>query len=92
MARTTERDVEILTCRIVSNRLAQVMRKKGLTQEETARRARIVTQRQLWRYLKDPTKHCPSLERATALSIVLDTPLDQLFKLKIDARPVPNAR
>ena len=35
--------------------------------------------------------HCPSLERAIALSIVLDTPVDKLFTLEIKTRLVPPA-
>ena len=33
--------------------------------------------------------HCPSLERAIALSIVLDTPVEKLFTLEIKTRLVP---
>ncbi len=35
--------------------------------------------------------HCPSLERAIALSIVLDMPVDQLFTIKIKTQLIPPA-
>lgn len=80
-------DVEVLVCRVVGNRLKAAIRKKGLTREETARRARIMTTRQLWRIMKNI--HCPSLERAMALSVVLGEPIEKLFKLQVTTRPVP---
>ena len=76
--------VEILRCKIVNNGLAEAIRKMGLTQEETARRAQITT-RQLTRFLKN--EHCPSLERARALSVVLDEPVERLFRVDVKKRP-----
>lgn len=75
--------VEILSCKIVNNALAEAMRKMGLTQEETARRAQITT-RQLTRLIKN--EHCPSLARARALSVVLDEPVDRLFRVDVKKR------
>ena len=51
-----------------------------------ARRVRVMTLRQLIRIMKG--MHCPSLERAIALSEVLDIPLAELFKIKIKKRSV----
>ncbi len=86
MAKSDEEGVEIVECQIVSNRLMEVMSKKGLSQEETSRRTRMMTGRQLTRILKN--EHCPSLERAVALSTVLGEPLDRLFKFKVKTRKI----
>ena len=51
---------------------------------ETARRARILTLRQLGRIMKG--MHCPSLERATALAQVLGMPVEELFTIKVKTR------
>lgn len=94
MASKSDADgVEIVECKIVSNRLIEAMERKNLSQEETARRTRMMTGRQLTRILKN--EHCPSLERAVALATVLGEPLDKLFKFQIKTRktlPPPTAR
>jgi DNA-binding XRE family transcriptional regulator len=75
--------VEIRRCKIVNNGLTEAIRKLGLTQEETARRAQI-TARQLTRFIKN--EHCPSLERAHALSVVLGEPVERLFRMQVKKR------
>jgi transcriptional regulator with XRE-family HTH domain len=84
MARDVEEGVEIVSCRIVGNRLVEAMAHRGLSQEETARRTRVMTSRQLGRFIKN--EHCPSFERAAALSTVLGVAIDKLFKLDIKTR------
>ena len=51
-----------------------------------ARRVRVMTLRQLIRIMKG--MHCPSLERAIALSEVLDMPVEKLFCIKLKTRRV----
>jgi len=76
-------NIEIVKCKISDNSLADVMKARGLSQEETAHRARM-TARQLSRIVQ--RKNCPSLEKAKSLSVVLRTPLDQLFQFEIVTR------
>lgn len=83
MVSAERKHVEIKRCKIVNNGLAEAIRRKGLTQEETARRAQITT-RQLTRFMKN--EHCPSLERARALSVVLGEPVERLFHLDVKTR------
>lgn len=84
--------VEIVSVKLVDNKLKEAMDRLGLTQEETARRTRVVTSRQLGRYLKN--EHCPSLKNAKALELVLGQPMEKLFKLKVKTRkalpPLPS--
>jgi DNA-binding XRE family transcriptional regulator len=83
MVSAERKHVEIKRCKIVNNGLTEAIRKMGLTQEETSRRAQITT-RQLTRFIKN--EHCPSLERARALSVVLDEPVERLFQLDVRTR------
>lgn len=78
--------VEIVVCKVVSNSLEKAMEDAGLTQEETAKRVGSISSRQLTR-IRD-LEHCPSLERALALSVVLGVPLEKLFKIEIETRHV----
>lgn len=84
------REVEIVSCEVVGNRIVEAMDKKALPQEHTARRAGMTT-RQLGRIMRQ--QNCPSLKKAVALSRVLDYPLDRLFQFKIRTRQaMPVAR
>ena len=76
-------EIEIVSCVIAKNELAKAMQKAGLSQEATARRTGM-SSRQLNRILKG--SHCPSLERAMALSVVLGVPLLKLFTIKVETR------
>ena len=76
--------VEIVSCKVVGNKLLTAIRAKKLSHEETARRVRIITLRQLGRIIKG--ENCPSLERAVALSTVLGMPLEELFTIKVKTR------
>lgn len=67
--------------------MATVMKRRGLTQEETSRRSRIMTLRTLKRIMDG--ENIPSLERAVALSSVLDTPIEDLFTFELQTRIVP---
>ncbi len=80
---TRNGQLEIVRCKIVSNHLDRAMGKKGLSRRETARRSQI-TDRQLLRFIKN--EHCPSLERAWALSAVLAEPIEKLFTVEIKTR------
>jgi transcriptional regulator with XRE-family HTH domain len=80
--------VEIVRCKIVGNRLDEAMAKQGLSRREAARRAQI-TDRQLLRFVKN--EHCPSLERAWALSAVLAEPVEKLFTVEIKTRRAVSA-
>jgi transcriptional regulator with XRE-family HTH domain len=77
-------DVEIVSCRVSGNKLLAAMRSADLSQEQTARRVGNLTARQLHRFIKG--EHCPSLERAVALSVVLGVPLEKLFKIQVKTR------
>ena len=79
-------EVEIVSCKIVGNNLAQVIKDRGLTVQETARRSGVITARQLFR-IRDG-QNCPSLKLSVALSVVLDTKIEDLFTVKITTRPV----
>ena len=76
-------EVEIIECEVVDNKLEEAMHAKGLSQEKTARRARMTT-RQLCRIMQQ--QNCPSLKRAMALSIVLERPMEDLFKFRVKKR------
>jgi transcriptional regulator with XRE-family HTH domain len=78
------KEVQIVECRLVGNTLEERLEQLGLSQEETAKRALILTSRQLSRLMAG--EHCPSLTRAMALSVVLNTPLADLFTLHIKTR------
>ena len=79
-------DVEIVSCKVIGNKIFTAMRAKKLTQEGTVRRARIMTLRQLGRIMKG--ENCPSLERAVALTKVLDLPVEELFTVKLETRNI----
>ena len=79
-------EVEIVSCKLVGNNLAQVMKDRGLTVLETARRSGVVTARQLFR-IRDG-QNCPSLRLSVALSVVLDTKIEDLFTVTIITRSV----
>ena len=72
--------------KLVGNNLAQVMKDRGLTVLETARRSGVVTARQLFR-IRDG-QNCPSLRLSVALSVVLDTKIEDLFTVTIITRSV----
>jgi len=76
--------VEVVTCEVRGNTLKKAMDDAGLSQELTARRTGVMTSRQLNRLIHG--EHCPSLERAVALSIVLGVPTDQLFRVVVRTR------
>jgi transcriptional regulator with XRE-family HTH domain len=77
------KEIEIVECEIVSNKLIEAMARKGLSQERCAQRARMTT-RQLGRIMKG--QNCPSLKKAWALSLVLEQPLETLFRFKVKTR------
>ena len=79
-------DVEVVSCKVVGNRILEAIEAKALTHEETSRRVRVVTMRHLVRIIKG--ENCPSLERAIALSEVLGVPVDKLFKVELKTRHV----
>ena len=81
-------DVEVISCKVSGNKILRAMQAKKLIQEETARRTRILTLRQLGRIMKG--MHCPSLERAVALAKVLNMPVEKLFTVKLKTRSVPS--
>lgn len=83
MQMASERDREIVECEVVGNQIEQAMRRKGLSQERTAARARMAT-RQLCRIMT--LENCPSLKRARALAVVLDMPIEQLFLFRVRTR------
>ena len=76
-------DQEILECSVSKTTIAEARKRKGLSLEETAKRARMAT-RQLSRI--EDLENCPSLERAMALAVVLDVPLEKLFEFKVRTR------
>ena len=78
--------VEIVTCKVVGNKLKARMKELGLSQEETAKRALILTSRQLTRLIAE--EHCPSLERAVALATVLGMDVFDLFDVEVRTRTV----
>lgn len=77
-------DIEVVSCEMVDNAIMTAMKEAGLSQELTARRTGCMTSRQLTRIING--ENCPSLVRAIALSAVLETPLDQLFTVKVKTR------
>jgi transcriptional regulator with XRE-family HTH domain len=84
MPNKAKKPVEVIKCEVESQ-IETVMRSRGLTLEELGRRARI-TSRQLHRIIHG--ENCPSLERAHALSVVLDQPIDKLFRFHVKKREV----
>lgn len=78
--------IEIVSCRVIGNSLKDAMKAAKLTQEITAKRAGNLTSRQLTRFLDG--EHCPSLERAVALSVVLGVPVFKLFAVEVSKRKV----
>lgn len=79
--------LEVLSCEVVSNAILKAMKDANLSQEAVARRTGVMTSRQLTRIING--ENCPSLKRAIALSVVLATPLDQLFTVKVKTRKAP---
>lgn len=77
-------NVEVVECYVAKNSLKQAMEKRGLSQEATARLTGVMTSRQLTRIING--EHCPSLLRATALSVVLKTRVDHLFTIRTRTR------
>ena len=75
--------VEVVECKVSTNRIKTTYEKLGLTQERLARLAGISWQ-QLRRLISDDS--CPSLERAKKLSIVLGVPIDELWTFKVKKR------
>jgi hypothetical protein len=78
--------LEVVTCRLVGNKLKTRMKELELSQEETAKRALILTSRQLTRLVNK--EHCPSLTRAVALATVLGVDVFELFDMEVKTRRV----
>lgn len=78
--------IEIVSCELVGHNLPKAIEAAGLSQETTARRTGVMTSRQLTRIISG--EHCPSLVRATALSVVLGVSIYKLFRIKVRTRKV----
>ena len=84
MEQTTERPaVEVIAAKIVGNVIKQVLKARGLSQEELARRVGI-SYRQVNRVVLGRCK--PSVLLAECMAVVLDEPVSRLFKFAIKTR------
>lgn len=70
-------------CDVAGNRINEVRKRLGLTQDALAERVQIST-RQLCRVTDATT--CPSLERAMAIAIALGEPIHKLWQFKVRAQ------
>lgn len=78
--------VEVVSCELIATTLEAEIARLG-SQRELARRLRkIVTYRQLSRIIAK--EHCPSLERAVAISAAIGRDVFDVFKIKIKTKPV----
>lgn len=59
-----------------TNRVAEIRRKRGLTQEEAARRADLTLTG--WRFV-ETGRRSPRVVTAARIAAVLDTTIDELF-------------
>lgn len=81
---------EVVSCKVKATKLRKAMKAAGLTHEETARRSGKMSLRQLTRIMA--MEHCPSLERAFALSIVLGMSMFDLFEIKLEVKPAKGGK
>ena len=77
---------EVVSCELIATTLEAEIARLG-SQRELARRLReIVTYRQLSRIIAK--EHCPSLERAVAISAAIGKDVFDVFTIKLTTRPV----